>query len=153
MKKLICFLSIFTFIGCLCGISFAAEHPGTDIFEHPGEKTVLGASEIIAAIEKHIDSVTRANNGIFPLHDAEEGKDIALKLVRVHKGKVSYIKKEDAYFACTDFITADGATKYDVDFWMKKGTDGKLDVYMTKIHKKNGTPRFVYKNDEVVEVK
>src|SRR3989344_5997272 len=107
MKKLICFLSIFTFIGCLCGISFAAEHPGTDIFEHPGEKTVLGGSEIIAAIEKHIDSVTRANNGIFPLHDAEEGKDIALKLVRVHKGKVSYIKKEDAYFACTDFITAD----------------------------------------------
>ena len=63
-----------------------------------------------------------------------------------------YIKKEDAYFACTDFITSDGTDKYDVDFWMKKGADGKLDVYMTKIHKKNDMPRFVYKDDEIADV-
>ena len=71
----------------------------------------------------------------------------------MHEDKVSYIKKEDAYFACTDFKTTDGQAAYDIDFWMKKAKDGKLEVYKTKIHKKDGEPRFTYKDDEIVEVK
>lgn len=65
---------------------------------------------------------------------------------------MSYIKKEDAYFACTDFITADGQVSYDIDFWMKKGKGGELSVYQTKIHKKDGTPRFTYRDDEIAPV-
>jgi len=30
-------------------------------------------------------------------------KDLRLKFIKVHKGRVSYIKKDDAYFACADF--------------------------------------------------
>ena len=133
----------------------AEEHqgPGARLSEHPGETKMLSADKIIKGIKAHIKSVTDANNGVFPLPDAKEGKDLKLKLVKVHENKVSYIKKDDAYFACTDFVTTDGSAKYDVDFWMKESKNGTLEVYMTKVHKKDGSPRFTYKDDEIVEVK
>lgn len=127
------------------------EHPGTHAQEHPGKKEMLSANAIIKGIKGHISAVTEANNGSYPLTDAEEGKDLKLKLVKVHEDKVSYIKKDDAYFACTDFVAGDG-TKYDVDFWMKKNPEGKLEVYQTKIHKKDGVPRFTYQNDEIADL-
>ena len=129
------------------------EHPGTTHeTEHPGEAATPSAGEIIKAIKDHIASVTNANNGVFPLEDPQEGKALNLKLEKVHEDKVSHIKKEDACFACTDFVAEDG-TMYDVDFWMKKDPGGELYVYDTKIHKKNGEPRFTYQDDEIVEVK
>ena len=91
--------------------------------------------------------------GRVPIRDEAKGKDLRLNLIKVHEDKVSRIKKDDAYFACTDFITEDGAAKYDLDFWMKEGAGGALEVYMTKIHKKDGNPRFTYMEDEIVEVK
>ncbi len=166
MKRLICVLSICVFVVGFSGLAFAMEHPGERVSEHPGEgpghehpgehpgqMATLSANEIIMGVEKHISDVTATNNGVFPLRDTEESKDLRLKLVKIHKDKVSYIKKDDAYFACTDFGTEDGKDTYDVDFRMKKDVSGKLNVYMTKVHKKNGTPRFVYKDDEIVEVK
>ena len=142
------------------GILFAQEHPGehpgapakVEQEEQPGEEAMLSADEIIKGIKDHINKVTNANAGYFSINEPEEGKDLRLKLIKVHEDRVSYIKKDDAYFACTDFITADGATKYDVDFWMKKDANGELEVYRTKIHKKDGKPRFTYKDDEIVIV-
>lgn len=128
------------------------EHPGkTHTEEHPGKKEMLSAGEIIKGIKDHINAVSEANNGYYPLTDTEEGKDLKLKLVKVHEDKVSYIKKDDAYFACTDFVTDDGVA-YDVDFWMKKTAEGKLEAYQTKVHKKDGNPRFTYQDDEIVPV-
>jgi len=132
------------------GTIHEAEHPGEGA-EHPGEKAMLSAEDIIRGIKEHINSVTKANAGYFLISDPSEGKDLRLKLIKVHEDKVSFIKKEDAYFACTDFVTADGKTKYDLDFWMKEKA-GKLNVYQTKIHKKDGNPRFTYKDDEMVPV-
>lgn len=165
MKKLICVLSIFAVAVCFSKISFAAEHPGEHPGtpaksehpgkteeEHPGKKPSLSAKEIIKGIKDHINDVTKANDGYYPLKDEKEGKDLKLSLVKVHEDRVSYIKKDDAYFACTDFKTDDGKTTYDIDFWMKKGKDEKLEVYQTKIHKKDGKPRFTYKDDEIVEL-
>jgi hypothetical protein len=132
-----------------------AEHPG-EVAEHPGEehssaKSMLSAKDIIKGIKGHISEVTDNNNGYYPLYDSKEKKALRLKLIKVHEDRVSYIKKEDAYFACTDFITDDGKTKYDIDFWMKdKG--GKLEVYQKKIHKKDGKPRFTYRDDEIVPI-
>lgn len=126
----------------------AAEHPGG---EHPDAKAGLSAEDIIGGIKDHISSVTKANNGYFPITDTKEGNGLQLKLIRVHEDKVSYIKKEDAYFACTDFVTADGKANYDLDFWMKE-KGGKLEVYQTKIHKKDGNPRFTYQDDEIAAV-
>lgn len=166
MRIIVCIVSILTFVSYSLGASFAfaaehpgmgAEHPGTARHEHPGEHpgkpAMLSAGQIIKGIKGHIKDVTAANDGVFPLYDAETGSKLRLKLVKVHEDKVSYIKKDDAYFACTDFITEDGKAKYDVDFWMKKGTNGKLAVYKTMVHKKDGKARFTYKDDEIVRVK
>lgn len=168
MKKLFSILVCIAITAFLVGLSQAAEHPGEHPgspakseqpvkaaehpgLEQPGAKAGLSAEDIIKGIKEHIASVTKANNGYFPITDTEEGKDLQLKLIRVHEDKVSYIKKEGAYFACTDFVTADGKTKYDLDFWMKE-KGGKSKVYQTKIHKKEGIPRFTYIDDEIVPV-
>ncbi len=159
MKKFIHLLFIFTIVVCSLEASMAAEHPGTTAApkehpgqEHPGRAGELSAGQIIQGIKAHINLVTKNNAGIFPLNDAVEAKDLRLKLIRIHEDRVSYIKKEGAYFACTDFITEDGRSTYDVDFWMKEDDKGKLKVYQAKIHKKNQTPRFTYKDDEIVPV-
>lgn len=131
------------------GKTHAQEHPGS---EHPGEEAMLSAEEIIEGIKEHINAVAEANYGYFPITDTKEGRDLRLKLIKVHEDRVSYIKKEDAYFACTDFKTDDDKAIYDIDFWMKKGKKGKLEVYQTKIHKKDGQPRFTYQDDEIVLV-
>lgn len=160
MRSLVCVLSIFAVAVYFSKISFAAEHPGehpgtpakSESKERPGEKTMLSAKEIIKGIKDNINKVTEEHKGYYPLKDEEEGKDLKLSLVKVHEDRVSYIKKDDAYFACTDFKTDDGKTTYDIDFWMKKNKKGKLEVYDTKIHKKDGKPRFTYKDDEIVEI-
>lgn len=169
MKTLICIFTSIAVVLFLSGTAFSAEHPGEhpgmkmpsehaghehpgESAEQPGEEATLSAGQIIKGIKAHIDNVTKANNDNFPLKDTEEGKDLKLKLIRVHEDRVSYIKKEDAYFACTDFVTEDGKTMYDIDFWMKKNDKGELEVYQTKIHKKDGAPRFTYKDDEIVPV-
>ena len=141
-------------------ILFAQEHPGehpgapakVEQEEQPGEVAMLSAEEIIKGIKDHINKLTKANAGYFSINDPEEGKDLRLKLIKVHEDRVSYIKKDDAYFACTDFKTDDGKTQYDIDFWMKNGAGDKLEVYQTKIHKKNGNPRFIYQDNEIVPV-
>ena len=149
MRKLICILSILAITICFSKISIA-QHPGTPIeTEHPGKGAMLSADEIIKGIKDHIDKVTKANAGYFSINDPIEGKDLRLKLIKVHEDKVSYIKKDDAYFACVDFRTDDGKTTYDIDFWMKKGMFGKPKLSQTKIHKKDGRPRFTYQDDEI----
>lgn len=158
MKRItVVIMSVFA-VAFFAGRVISAEHPGTH--EHPGKEHAgkeMGASasaaEIIKAIKDHITEVTDAHNGFFPLYDEQEARSLKLKLVKVHEDKVSYIKKDNAYFACTDFITDDGTAGYDVDFWMKKTGPGAFDVYMTKVHKKDGKPRFTYKDDEIVPVK
>lgn len=157
MRKLFCLLFIFTMVVCFSRLSRAGEHPGEypkepSKNEHPGEKAMLSGAQIIKGIKEHINSVTENNNGSFPLYDSKDNKSLRLKLMRVHEDRVSYIKKESAYFACTDFMSDDGKTAYDVDFWMKEGQGEKLEVYQTKIHKKDGVPRFTYQDDEVVGV-
>jgi len=148
MKRLISIL-----LAVVMGMYFAdilfAQHPGQSIPEHPGKEAMLSADKVIKGIKDHIDKVTKANAGYFPITDSEEGKDLRLKFIKVHEDKVSCIKKEDTYFACVDFKTDDGKTTYDIDFWMKKGIFGKLNVFQTKIHKKDGKPRFTYQDDEI----
>lgn len=158
MKRIICFLFILVSAFCFLRSSAVAEHPGEPAKrEHPGSKQAgkearLSAEQIIKGIKEHINSVTENNNSYFPLYDSKDNKSLRLKLMRVHEDRVSYIKKESAYFACTDFMSDDGKTTYDVDFWMKEGQGEKLEVYQTKIHKKDGVPRFTYQDDEVVPV-
>jgi hypothetical protein len=159
MKKLSYCLLALVAAAFMINIATAAEHPGEhpgtpakeEHQEHPGKKEMLSANAIIQAIKDHVSAVTAANNGYYPLTDAQEGKDLKLTLVKVHEGMVSYIKKEDAYSACADF-TAEGGAVYDVDFLMKKNPEGKLELYQAKIHMKDGIARFNYQDDEIAPV-
>lgn len=161
MLKLFYFFLVLIAVVFMANISIADEHPAGNEHpavtsehsagQHPSAQETLSASAIIQAIKDHIGSVTASNNGYYPLIDAEEGKDLKLTLAKVHEDKVSYIKKEDAYFACTDF-TAEGGAAYEVDFWMKKSPEGKLELYQAKIHMKDGTLRFTYQDDEIAPV-
>ncbi|MDP3804162.1 MAG: hypothetical protein Q8Q87_01265 [Candidatus Omnitrophota bacterium] len=127
--------------------------PGKAVAEHPGAGSTLSAASVIKGIKSHIKNITAANAGVFPITDPVQKKALKLKLIKVHEDKVSYIKKDDAYFACTDFKTEDGREMYDIDFWMKADKKGNLKVYETKIHKKDGKPRFTYRDDEIAAVK
>lgn len=157
MKKLFYCLLALAAAAFMVNIATADEHPAATHEhpaaknEHPAAKEALSAGAIIQAIKGHIGATTAANNGYYPLTDAEEGKDLKLTLVKVYEDKVSYIKKEDAYFACTDF-TAEGGAAYEVDFLMKKNPEGKLELYQAKIHMKDGTVRFTYQDDEIAPV-
>lgn len=126
--------------------------PGKSVGEHPGAGSALSAASVIKGIKSHIKNITAANAGLFAITDPVQKKALKLKLVRIHEDKVSYIKKDDAYFACTDFKIEDGSEMYDIDFWMKADKKGNLKVYQTKIHKKDGKPRFTYRDDEIVVV-
>ena len=159
MKRTVCFLMVMLFAVCFSKGAFAAEHPGEHPGtpakaeqEHPGKKATLSADEVRKSIESYIKNDSNLKGGYSLLYDAKDKQVLQLNLVRVHDDRISYIKKEDAYFACSDFKTADGKTAYDIDFWMKKDGHGELEVTKIVIHKKDGKPRFTYKDDENVPV-
>ncbi len=172
MKKVgisFCFLVLgFFIVTCALAAEHPGEHPGSKVKEHPGEvaehpgaagehpgkehhgdKELLSGQDIIDGIKAHIDQELAKNNGFYVIYDTENKKYLKLNLIKVHEDRVSYIKTKDAYFACTDFITTNKMALYDIDFWMKKTPKG-LEVYDKKIHKQNGKPRFIYKDDEIV---
>ncbi|TAN60724.1 hypothetical protein EPN16_04665 [bacterium] len=161
MRKLFYCLLALIAVSFMANIVVAQEHPAAThehpaathehSAEHPAAKETLSAGAIVQAIKDHISAVTSANSGYYPLTDTEGGKDLKLTLVKVHEDKVSYIKKEGAYFACADF-TAEGGAAYDVDFLMKKNPEGKLELYQAKIHMKDSAPRFTYQDDEITPV-
>jgi len=144
------------------------EHPGTKEpgaghgeSEHPGASVTPDA--VRNGINDYIKKDTALKGGYFLVYDAKEKKVWALKLSKVHDW-ISRIKKEDAYFTCSDFEEfcdkcmlgkdhkiADHR-KLDLDFWMKK-TDGGWDVSKVLIHKVDGKERHTYKNDEIEPVK
>lgn len=77
MRKLICMLFVLIVVIFFVKLSIAAEHPGEHPGkpakqEHPGDKpqspkAMLSAKEIINGIESHINEVTKANAGYFPI--------------------------------------------------------------------------------------
>lgn len=100
-------------------------------------------SELESSIRRHIDQTTAASGGLFPIEF--EGKDLRLKLVRVHTEYLSTVG-ENLHFACVDLATADGDV-YDVDFFMR-GTTTDAVVTQTSVHKLNGRPYYVWEQDE-----
>jgi hypothetical protein len=103
--------------------------------------TVVTA-HIQEGIEKHIEEQTRLGNGSFklPLDDEE----LQLKLVRVHTEYLSNLGPR-SHFACVDLASIDGDV-YDVDFFLA-GDPGAMTVTETTVHKINGQPLYVWKQN------
>jgi hypothetical protein len=98
--------------------------------------------------------------GVFHMRDDKTGELLALKFVKIHD-PVRQIDG-DTYFACTDFLVAAEPDKvYDLDFWMKPGSAGMLEVYDSKVHKEPRwsliygwykQPRYTFVDDRVVSL-
>ncbi len=119
------------------------EHPG----EHPGTEQVE-KDAVKEAIKEYIEKDTELKGGYFLLWDDKEKQTLRLEFSRFHE-EVRYIKDEDAYFMCTDFVSLDNRRLVDVDFWLKPTEDGSLEVTAIKIHKVNNIPRFIYEKDSI----
>lgn len=141
-------LSVFFLAGALIlGMSFsstAGEHPS----EHPSKKAKvkkeagINKEKLASAIKKYVEAEAKLKGGYFLVYDQKVRKPLVLKLVRVHKDRLSKIDR-DIYFACADFKTPEGKI-YDLDIFMK-GTDVKnLKVTEISVHKEAEKPRYTW---------
>ena len=95
--------------------------------------------DIQAGIEKHIEEQSRLGEGYFRI--GYEGKELKLKLVRVHTEYLANLGPR-RHFACVDLASIDGDV-YDVDFFLA-GDPGAMAVTETIVHKTNGQPLYVW---------
>ncbi|MDX2473719.1 MAG: transglutaminase-like domain-containing protein [Candidatus Krumholzibacteria bacterium] len=100
-------------------------------------------ADIKAGIEKHIDDQVAHGEGFFTVNF--EGKELKLKLVRVHMEYLASLGPE-RQFACVDMASDDGQF-YDVDFFLDGGK-GNMTVTETTVHKLNGRPYYLWQQDE-----
>ncbi|UCC97045.1 MAG: transglutaminase domain-containing protein [Phycisphaerales bacterium] len=98
--------------------------------------------DIQDGIEKHIEEQTRLGEGYFKI--PFEGKELRLKLVRVHTEYLANLGP-GRHFACVDLANIDGDV-YDVDFFLA-GDPGAMTVTETTVHKTNGQPLYVWKQE------
>lgn len=110
--------------------------------ETPDTPSIV-TGDIRAGIEKHIAEQVELGDGYFTV--LFEGATLKLRLVRVH---VEYLASlgPQRHFACVDMASADGQF-YDVDFFLE-GDPGAMTVTETMVHKLNGKPYYVWKQNE-----
>ncbi len=99
--------------------------------------------DIQAGIEKHIAEQVERGGGYFTV--PFEGKELRLKLVRVHVEYLASLAPR-RHFACVDMASSDGQF-YDIDFFLA-GDPGAMTVTETTVHKLNGVPYYVWKQNE-----
>lgn len=134
--------SLFTFV--LAGVAFATpastdEENGTTLDTIPNVVT----ADIKVGIERHIEELSAANGGFFPI--AFDGNQMKLKLVRVHMEYLANLGPR-RHFACVDLANEDGNV-YDVDFFLE-GDPGNMTVTETTVHKLNGRPFYHWREQE-----
>lgn len=100
-------------------------------------------ADIAAGIERHIAEESKKNGGYFIL--PYDGGELKLKLVRVHLEYLANLGPR-RHFACVDLASTEGDV-YDVDFFLA-GDPGAMTVTETTIHKLNGQPFYVWKQNE-----
>jgi len=96
-------------------------------------------ADIQAGIEQHIEDESKAGGGFFRI--PFEGKELDLKLVRVHTYYLANLGPR-WHFACVDLANIDGKV-YDVDFFLE-GDPGAMHVTETMVHKLNGHPFYLW---------
>ena len=115
--------------------------PASVATNEPYVPTIVTA-DIQAGIEKHIAEEVAAGAGYFTV--PFEGKELKLKLVRVHVEYLASLAPQ-RHFACVDMVSADGQF-YDIDFFLH-GDPGAMTVTETTVHKLNGQPYYVWKQN------
>jgi len=118
--------------------SWSAEHPA----EHPA-----GAGKPTVSLEdvaQHVESYVKqdSKDSAFKIHDQRAGKELSLRLDRVHRDRLSQVGP-DMFFVCADFKSADGKL-YDVDLFVQGTRKDNLRVLAdkTSVHKEDGKERY-----------
>lgn len=147
------------------GISLAAprvfaEHPGSGS-EHPGSGMEHPAERSKASSQSEKKSVTKKDlaqfignyvrqkskkEGYFLVKDEKTGKELKLKLDKVHEDRLACVKK-DLYFVCADFTAGKDKT-YDLDFWIEGKDRQSLKVKEITVHKEDGKERYTWKEED-----
>lgn len=142
MKKLICFLFVFTLMGYVCSMSFAGEHGGKEHGgkEHGGAKiSEPSADQIRSAMSGYVAEKSK-KTGTFDIYDKQARKARKLSLVRVHE-RVG--KTGNYYYSCADFKDIESGEMLDLDLDVSY-KNGKLKVVDVRIHKVDGKERYTY---------
>jgi hypothetical protein len=138
-KEAMIMAAAFVWIG-IGPIGRAAEHPQ----EHPtsATKPTVTLEEVAKHIESYVKTESKA--GAFNIEDKQAGKQLALKLDRVHRDRLSQVGS-DLFFVCADFKSPDGKV-YDLDFFVQGTSKDNLHVLpeKTSIHKENGKERYTW---------
>lgn len=139
MKLLTCLL----FCAVLTGCGKINTQQASAVDETDRYIPTIVTGEIKEGIEKHIAEQVEQGNGYFTV--LFEGKKLQLKLVRVHVEYLASLAPQ-RHFACVDMASADGQF-YDIDFFLH-GDPGDMTVTETTVHKLNGIPYYVWKQNE-----
>jgi len=123
-----------TMLGC-CQHSQAVQ-PEAEPIPH------VVTADIQAGIERHIEEQSRLGEGYFTL--PFDDRELHLKLVRVHTEYLANLGPR-RHFACVDLASTEGDV-YDVDFFLS-GDPGEMTVTETTVHKVNGRPFYVWKQN------
>jgi len=107
-----------------------------------GAITNVVTEDIEAGIKQHIEQEIRKGDGYFKLPFKD--KELRLKLVRVHTEYLANLGPK-RHFACVDLASTEGNV-YDVDFFLA-GEPGSMTVTETTVHKLNGQPFYVWKQN------
>lgn len=102
--------------------------------------TKVVTADIEKGIKANIDKKVAEGDGYF--HMTADGKELRLKLVRVHTEYLSNLGP-GRHFACVDLADVSGDV-YDVDFFLN-GEPGNMNVTETTLHKLNGKPFYTWK--------
>lgn len=127
---------------CACGCgNNRLPQPTASGAEEPYEPSIV-TGDIQAGIEKHIAEQVAKGQGFFKV--LFEGQELNLKLVRVHVEYLASLAPQ-RHFACVDMASDDGQF-YDIDFFLH-GDPGAMTVTETTVHKLNGQPYYVWKQN------
>ncbi len=129
-------------LGAVPGACDRQPAPASTQVDQPYVPTIV-TGEIQAGIEKHIAEQVALGGGCFPI--PFEGRELRLKLVRVHVEYLASLAPQ-RHFACVDMVSSDGQF-YDIDFFLH-GDPGAMTVTETTVHKLNGQPYYVWKQNE-----
>jgi transglutaminase-like putative cysteine protease len=124
----------------VCVFWAGCEKVRDDRHESSGGASHVVTEDIQAGIEKYIEEQTHLGDGYFNV--PYEGKQLRLKLVRVHTEYLSNLGPR-RHFACVDLVDISGDV-YDVDFFLS-GDPGSMTVTETTVHKINGQPFYAWK--------
>ncbi len=129
-------------MGLGCSV-IAAEHPehptGARPAQKPGAKPI-SLDDVAKAIGTYVQEDSKLKGGYFLLYDDKTKQPLALTLDKVHRDRLAQTAP-GTYFACSDFKTPEGKL-YDIDFWVKEGPGGELNITQIMIHKEAGKPRY-----------